>query len=226
MLELFAAVAVAAQEPADCTDIDRASIAVATQPARQGASLRLYASTGLHGMNALDASCLTDWKTSDPAISVSPDRKVVLISPKARPGTLATVSARLGERRLETRFRVVGATEPSLVGFWSQQTVDCGAGAQPEQPLRELRFDPVGGFSVTFVPFETYKDYWGEARFEAASGRLAMTVEKANRSSLGAVDLEGEAQLDGPDRLILQGVYFGGLPTPPSASCRYVFSRG
>ena len=37
-----------------------------------------------------------------------------------------------------------------------------------------------GTFDVTYQPFETYVDYWGSYRFDAATGKLDLKVEGGN----------------------------------------------
>src|SRR5262245_9308943 len=69
------------------------------------------------------------------------------------------------------------ASAPQLVGTWHQEEAACGTA----QPVRELIFSADGRFSVTWLPFETYKDYWGAWRYDAATRVLTLSVENGNR---------------------------------------------
>jgi hypothetical protein len=86
----------------------------------------------------------------------------------------------------------------------------------------ELEFSGENRFSVTFNPFESYRDYWGTYSFDPATKRLTMTVEGGNFVPPG-LDLEGTADL-GPDGLVLTDMFLGtrgGFLAP--SRCTYRF---
>lgn len=69
------------------------------------------------------------------------------------------------------------ATVPSpLIGTWRQDRTECGDAA----PVAELIFRADGQFSVTWFPFETYKDYWGAWRYDEATRLLALSIDGGN----------------------------------------------
>jgi hypothetical protein len=85
-------------------------------------------------------------------------------------------------------------TEDPLVGYWRQRHEECAASA----PIYELVFAADGRFSVTWLPFETYKDYWGRWRHDRATDRLDLTVEGGNYiptdlETSGVIHLDGNA---------------------------------
>ena len=112
-----------------------------------------------------------------------------------------------------------------LVGLWRQVEIEC-SGAQPSELVRELEFKAPGAFSVTFLPFETYRDYWGQVDFDPAAGRLTLTVEGGNQEPENAI-LSGSAHLEGDGRrLVLEGFNLGNAHHYNSGwPCRYVFAR-
>ena len=94
----------------------------------------------------------------------------------------------------------------------------------PELSVQELHFDASGGFSVTWIPFEVYKDYWGTYTYDLATGALSLTVEGGNyvppdvRASAGSFTFEDR-------KLVLRDIWLG---TPPGAidavtRCGHVF---
>jgi hypothetical protein len=83
------------------------------------------------------------------------------------------------------------AAAPAFVGTWRQLDAEC-AGAEP---VRELVFEPGGHYSVTWLPFETYKDYWGAWRYDARSRVLTLTVDGGNYQPADRV-LSGEVSAD------------------------------
>lgn len=119
------------------------------------------------------------------------------------------------------------AKQISFTGTWTQQSVECADGAAPADPVIELRFDTDGRYFVTFVPFETYHDYWGAARFDAATGKLDLDIENANNKPAD-LDLSGAASLSADGRLTLDEVFLGDRKDhapPAKGPCRYVFAR-
>ncbi len=211
MLELlFAAalIAVPAQDdepPCEAYDSDQLSIGVAIAPGRPGGELAIHANDGLHGMIGVPLKCFSQWSSSDPAVTVAPERRRIVIGPDATPGRDVEIAGTLGSRTVRTRFRI--------------------APAEGRDPLRELRFNSDGRFAVTFVPFEVRQDYWGSVEFDPVAGRIGFVVERGNAVPADLM-LKGRAQVEGDDRLAMDGVYFGGLEAgPPAGGCRYVFQK-
>ena len=61
----------------------------------------------------------------------------------------------------------------------------------------ELVFKADGHYSVTWVPFETYKDYWGQWRYDRSDGSLQLSVDGGNyippdRVSSGRIEIRGD----------------------------------
>lgn len=226
---LFAAalITVPAQDdepPCEAYDSDQLSIGVAIAPGRPGGEVAIHANDGLHGMIGVPLKCFSRWSSSDPAVTVAPERRRIVIGPDATPGRDVEIAGTLGSRTVRTRFRIAPAEGPVLTGFWSQASADCG-GPAPRDPVRELRFSSDGRFAVTFVPFEVRQDYWGSVEFDPVAGRIGFVVERGNTVPADLM-LKGRARVEDDDRLAMDGVYFGGLDVgPPAGGCRYVFRR-
>ena len=106
--------------------------------------------------------------------------------------SLQPLSLQIDRRKLRLAAQNANAKdEGALTGLWRQVEIDC-AGPQPSEPVRELEFRAPGRFWVTFLPFETYRDYWGEVDFDPAAGRLSLTVEGGNSEPENAI-LSGPA---------------------------------
>jgi hypothetical protein len=101
------------------------------------------------------------------------------------------------------------ATTP-LTGLWHQSNSACPGGGRPPASVEELEFEAGGRALVTFVPFETYHDYWGPYRYDAATGALTMTVERGN-SIPPDLDLQGRATLAPNGELVIEDMYFGAV---------------
>lgn len=118
------------------------------------------------------------------------------------------------------------AAATPLTGLWHQSGAACPGGGRAPAAVEELEFEPGGRALVTFVPFETYHDYWGRYRFDAATGALAIEVERGKNVPPG-LDLEGRARL-GPDgELAIEGMYFGAVHGEPAGArnCTLTFTR-
>jgi len=112
-----------------------------------------------------------------------------------------------------------------LDGLWRQASVTCSDGRTPSEDVEELDFGDADFYSVTYSPFETYKDYWGKATFDLAKGDIAFTVEHGNFVPPG-LDLQGTVRL-ADNELTISDVWFGDRApgAPPAGGCTYVFRR-
>lgn len=226
-------VEVVAQEmalPAECAAFANDRVLLTSDPgvARQGEtiSLRAYVLQGPYASKDVPLGCLAGWMIAPTgAASLSPDHSRLTIAANAPAGELLTVEAQGPGGFAHLTTTLIGRDEQVLTGRWRQVEVDCPTGSDPREPVRELEFDARGGFAVTYLPFETYKDYWGKARFDKARGRLALAVEGGNREPRNPL-LEGEARLGADGRLTLNGFHLGAQdPLIPARPCRYVFAR-
>jgi hypothetical protein len=195
-------------------------------PARQGAILKIAARQWRGPANqATPPDCTSDWAVSDPALAaLSGDRSTVRIAPDAAPGATVTISYTVKGKSVAAPLLIVATDAIVLTGRRGQRAVeDC------EQliPVGELEFTADGHFSVTYQPFETYRDYWGTYRLDPATGALSMVAEGGNDRP-GGLDLEGKAGFAADGKLVLEGMYLGqpgssGGPPPPARGCRYTF---
>jgi len=100
---------------------------------------------------------------------------------------------------------------PLVYGYWVEEAqFACGTGQEvaPERPIQELLFKADHTFSVTWTPFERYKDYWGEYSYDPAQGRLDLTVTGGNNVP-SDLDGSGAFSFDAQGRLILTGIWLG-----------------
>ncbi|HYE47665.1 MAG TPA: hypothetical protein VEA44_18000 [Caulobacter sp.] len=196
---------------ADCSEATPGYywLTTAPDPARQGGELlvSVWRAGQFPGSETLvPTACLSDWQISHPAVRPTPDGVVLKIAPDAPVGTAVKISAAIADGRATGGFTIVGAKEVSLAGTWTQTaTADCPVGSAP---IGELTFTAEGRFSVTWIPFEAYKDYWGPYRFNAATGTLGMQMEGGNHQPAD-VDLQGRARLGADGVLRIEDVNFG-----------------
>lgn len=189
---------------------------------RQGATVRITprANNAPAGNRELPLDCTSGWKVTGPA-RLSADRRSLVIAPDAPRGAKVGISFRYGSEEAGSSFEVIGRDDVVLTGRRTQQSVENCPGAER---VGELEFSPGNRFSVTYQPFETYKDYWGTYSFDPSSGRLAMSIEGGNFQPPD-VDLEGTARLGSDGRLVLDGFYLGGRrgTSLSPQNCRYIF---
>ncbi len=150
-------------------------------------------------------ACLRNWAVSDATLArMSGDGRQVTIADDAAPGSKFTVSVEAGGEAID---RAVTVADPAVA------TIDLKASQKSiarceRKRIGEFKLDVYGGFGVTFNPFESYVDYWGTYDYDAASGRLVMTVTGGNDIP-AALDLDGTAmRIDGDWQL--DGFDFGG----------------
>lgn len=140
-------------------------------------------------MEPVPAACLEAVALSGPA-TLDADGRKVTIRADAAPGAAVQVEGRVGEARLTGRILVYLEEAQPLVGRWSQPEEACAD--EGAEPVRELIFHPDNTFSLTWTPFEVYKDYWGTYTFE--DGVLTLLPDGGNHipsdaSFSGKVDL-------------------------------------
>lgn len=85
----------------------------------------------------------------------------------------------------------IGRDRYGLAAAWHQDEAECGATA----PVRELLIRADGSYSVTWLPFESYQDYWGHWRYNARTRVLSFTVDGGNYVPADRVD-SGEISVD------------------------------
>lgn len=186
---------------------------------RQGTTVRLkpMVDQSPAGTRELPSRCAAGWSVEGPA-TLSADKGTLVIAPDAPVGSTVRVGFLHSGKSVQLSFRVVAKDAVLLTGRWSQKSLK---GCRAVEPVRELEFLPENRFAVTFVPFETYRDYWGTYAYDPATKRLSLKVEGDNFLPAG-LDLEGEAELAG-GRLTLKGIYLGGRDGAPQSGCTYIF---
>jgi hypothetical protein len=196
-----------------------AFVATDTTVYRQGAVVKVTPAVDRApaGTADLPLKCTSGWSVTGPA-TLSADRTSVTIAPDAPAGAVVTVGFRHDGKPVEKRFKVVAKDEIVLTGRYGQRSLE---GCSATEPVRELEFQPENRYSVTFMPFETYRDYWGAYSFDPATKRLRLTVEGGNFVPPN-LDLEGEAELT-EGRLRLKDLFLGSREGAPQSGCTYVF---
>lgn len=200
---------------------DAYRLALTPEITRQGATLAVSAlSVGGEEDTwggRVPLKCLKGWTVSDPKIAtLSADHASLTIAADAPPGTPVSLSARLGGQLVTARFTVVARDAVVLTGFWKEVgDADCPLG---NPSIMELHFLPDGKFELTWHPFERYIDYWGDYRFDPASGVIAFTPTGGNHVPKDA-DWEGKANVDADGLLRFSELFFGSPshgPRPPT----------
>lgn len=194
--------------------------------ARQGADMvvEVREPVGAYAPRPIPPELLTGWKASPTGqVTVARDGKSMKVLANATPGTDVTLSASFcGKRDITRTIRIVGKDEPVLTGLWREQSRQC-AGETPKDPVNELEFKDVGEFSVTYFPFESYRDYWGAYAFDAATGMLSMTTTGGNRVPTNP-KLSGRATLTAEGTLMLERFYLS-QPETVGGVCTYTFKK-
>jgi hypothetical protein len=150
---------------------------------------------------------------------IEPETGLLTIDLATPSGSVFTVRADVenGRRIVEAEVAVFTPDANPLVGWWregAQMTCDTGADVVPAEPIEEVVFDAAGTFTVTWFPFEVYKDYWGTYAFDLERGTLDLTIEGGNYVPPD-VDGSGRFAADGVGQLLLTELWLG---TPPNGT--------
>jgi len=154
----------------------------------------------------LPSACLKNLKLSVPDAGVFEQNRYgnydLVILDTAPLGERISLSATYRGQSIRASFTVFDPERSPLVGYWRQEEGSC-----PEETLiRELVFAADGTFSVTWEPFESYKDYWGTYEYDIESGQLDLNVKTGNRPPK---DVKSGTVLLQDDELTLETASFG-----------------
>ena len=194
------------------------------RPARQGTTLRIAAMQRRGpAWHDVPLDCTSDWSVSDPSLAtLAEDRKSLHIATDASPGATVTISYRIKGETVTASLVVIAKDAFVITGRRGQRRAE---GCDGYAPIGELEFTAGGGFSVTFQPFESYKDYWGGYLLHRETGALTLKITGGNRQPPW-LDLEGKVRIADDGAMLLEDMYLGqpdGRPPPRGGTCRYTF---
>jgi hypothetical protein len=161
--------------------------------------------------------------------SIDPGTGVFTVDPDTPAGSVFTVSADVenGRRVVSIEVYVFTPEANPFVGHWGEEAqfaCDTGEEVPPEEPIRELAFRAEGTFSVTWMPFEIYRDYWGTYEYDLVEGTLDLVVNGGNYVP-DDVDGSGSFSFDEQGRLILRDIWLGspyGGTDPANCGHRFI----
>ena len=176
------------------------------------------------GYNDLPPGCVDDLGVyPEGAVTFSRQEDglaIATISPDAEPGTRIRLDATYPDgHRLGGLVDVYRRADNPLVGTWRQKAEDCPNGSEA---IQELVFTGSGEFSVTWTPFEVYKDYWGVYEYDAESNAFRIAIEGGNQVPEDIYE-QGTVLIEG-DELDFDQVFFG-TPRQASEPCSANFVR-
>ncbi len=158
---------------------------------------------------------LATWSVSpSQGAHIDAARGLLAIEPAVPHGSVFTVSANVenGRRIVSIEVHVFTRQMNPLVdiGWREEAQFECGSGKEivPLKPIQELQFKADGLFSVTWVPFETYRDYWGTYTHDVQKGTLQLTIAGGNYVPKD-VDGAGGFSIDAEGHLILKDIWLG-----------------
>ncbi|MEZ5955301.1 MAG: hypothetical protein R3C13_13480 [Hyphomonas sp.] len=140
------------------------------------------------------------------------------ISPDVEAGTRMRLDATYNGHSLIGPVDVFRAADNPLVGTWRQD----GEGCPADSAIQELVFTGGGDFSVTWTPFEVYKDYWGTYALDTETGAIRLDIEGGNQVP-GDVVTEGTVSLS-DNAMTFDALYFG-TPVSAEGGCHAGFSQ-
>jgi len=153
--------------------------------------------------------CVSGWTLSDGApAALIPEWGVVAIAPTAPDGALFTLRTTVGGKAVEGQVRVTVPALHPLAGTWRQTTeTPCGGGAPrtPARPIGEVVFAANGDFSLTWQPFEAYRDFWGNYQYDAKTQKLSWSALGGNRLPTERI-MQGTARIDADGTLRIEGL--------------------
>jgi len=116
-----------------------------------------------------------------------------------------------------------------IVGTWMEvRRLDLrGEVFVSAHPVRELKIERDGSFSVSWTSFETYRDYWGALRQGSTGDSFVLSIVGGNHLPT-RFDGEGSLVVDEQDMLRLKGINLGypvEVSTNDATPSLYIFER-
>jgi hypothetical protein len=175
-------------------------------------------------------ACAT-WSVSPvDGAAIDPETGVFTVDPGTPSGSVFTVTADVenGRRLVSAHVYVYTLEDNPLVGVWREEAqFACGTDEEviPEERIGEFVVGADGSFSVTWHPFEIYKDYWGTYSFDSNLGTLDLSVAEGNYTPAD-VDSNGSWVIDEQGGLVLKEMWLGSPPGSPGlVNCGHRFVR-
>ena len=177
----------------------------------------------------VDACATWSVSPSDGA-TIDPKTGVFIVDPETPSGAVFTVTADVenGRRLVSVDAHVYTPEANPLFGTWGEEAqfaCETDEEKAPEERIGELAFGADGEFSVTWFPFEIYKDYWGTYTFDLNQGTIELTASGGNYVPEG-LDGSGTWFIDEEGRLVLKDIWLG-APRDVSrdVNCGHRFTR-
>jgi len=184
--------------------------------------------------SSVEAAVAWSLQPATSAASLDPRTGALTIAPSAPVGTKLTVAADLTgggkKRRAEGHVLVIDPLPQPWAGLWTETSrLACAspgkAGGPDPTPadkaplIRDFMLGEDGTFTVTWFPFERYKDYWGTYIVDRKTGAVTFTVTGGNQVPGKEADLNGTLQVEPTGGLVLSDLYLGAPSgsTPPRA---------
>lgn len=197
---------------------------VSTPSVQPGESLTLspYYTQYPGMMERMEAGCVGELK-SEPEGALIFSRMedgtaVATVADTVENGTKIRVAGMFdGRQEIWGPINVFRKDANPIVGIWKQSSDECeGASA-----ILELSFSGDMTFSVTWRPFEAYRDYWGDYAYDAETGELTLTPDGGNYIPEDVSS--GKVILDEKTLTLSDGISFGS--TRNGESCSAPFKR-
>jgi hypothetical protein len=175
----------------------------------------------------------TEWSMTPTAgATLDPASGLLTIDPATPGGTVYAVTGNLENKRHVESVNVYVVTQLShpIIGIWREVArYDCVTGAEVPanpNPIGEIRFDADGRLAVTWVPFETYYDYWANYTLDLDAGTMEATIDHGNYVPQDT-DLFGSFHIDAAKDLVLRDVWFGTAKvSTATAACGHRLTGG
>jgi hypothetical protein len=162
--------------------------------------------------------------------SIDPATGELTVYKSTPAGSVFEVKANIesGRRILSIKVYVFTPQTHPLVNRWKEKAeVACGSqkALLPANPIQELLFWADGTFSVTWRPFETYRDYWGTYTYSKEKGTIRFKVEGGSNIPAN-IDGEGYLTLNKNGELVLKGIWLGNKTEEDRPDvCRMIFVK-
>lgn len=164
-----------------------------------------------------DVAANAEWFiTPNNGINLDRHTGELIVYKTAKPGAEFVITSVLQignqSREIQNTLHIYTQTSNPFVGTW----------ADTRNEINELVFRADGTYSVTALPFESYRDYWGVYYFDTEEKIIQFEVTGGNNIPRDK-ELKGFYRFTNNDVLVLDDIYFGTIIENFKHRNRYTF---
>lgn len=151
----------------------------------------------------------------------------IKIAQNAKDGEKFTLTYEINSIKYVREYKIIDTSLYPLMGIWHEiPNPNCQAFLPNEQLIKELDINSKNVFAITWQPFESYHDYWGNFDFDIKTGNFKIEITRGNYIPDDIIKI-GSAEILPNGNLKINDVFFGNNKNGQTRGnkCGHLFSK-